>query len=270
MTSADVSLTEAGQVLGTAGYMSPEQVRGIGVDHRSDLFVFGAILFEMLSGQRAFRRDTAAETMTAILKEDPPELTEREPQHFSGAGSDCASLPGEESGPALSDGSRSGVRSGSGISVLWLVGRVGGHNPLPVQRVRRLQPLIIVLLLAVAAGLGYWLGHRAKPASEVTYHQLTFRKGAVLSARFAPDNRTVIYSAAWGGLAPGTFFHAGREHRVASPGIESSGSAGHFLARRNCRFFEARSAGRILRHAGNAGPYALDWGNGSPRDSGEC
>src|ERR1700757_954076 len=76
LTSAEISLTEAGQVLGTAGYMSPEQVRGVEIDHRSDLFVFGAILFEMLSGHRAFRRDTAAETMTAILKEDPPELTE--------------------------------------------------------------------------------------------------------------------------------------------------------------------------------------------------
>ena len=62
--------------LGTAGYMSPEQIRGMGVDHRSDIFAFGAIFFEMLSGKRAFSRDTAAETMTAILKEDPPELTQ--------------------------------------------------------------------------------------------------------------------------------------------------------------------------------------------------
>jgi len=53
LTSADISLTEAGQVIGTAGYMSPEQVRGIEIDHRSDIFVFGAILFEMLTGQRA-------------------------------------------------------------------------------------------------------------------------------------------------------------------------------------------------------------------------
>lgn len=54
--------------------MSPEQVRGSVVDHRSDIFAFGAIFFEMLSGKRVFRRDTAAETMTAILKDDPPEL----------------------------------------------------------------------------------------------------------------------------------------------------------------------------------------------------
>src|SRR5271167_2871017 len=69
-------VTEAGVVMGTAGYMSPEQVRGIALDARSDIFSFGAILYEMLSGQRAFHGDTAADTMSAILKEDPPDLTE--------------------------------------------------------------------------------------------------------------------------------------------------------------------------------------------------
>ena len=66
--------TDPGTVMGTVGYMSPEQVRGQAVDHRSDIFSFGSILYEMLCGQRAFRRDTSAETMTAILKEEPPEL----------------------------------------------------------------------------------------------------------------------------------------------------------------------------------------------------
>ena len=67
--------TDPGTVLGTVGYMSPEQVRAGPVDARSDLFSLGAILYEMLSGRRAFQRDTTAETMTAILKEDPPDLT---------------------------------------------------------------------------------------------------------------------------------------------------------------------------------------------------
>ena len=67
--------TNPGTVMGTAGYMSPEQVRGEGVDHRSDIFSFGSILYEMLTGQRAFRRETSAETMTAILKEEPPEFS---------------------------------------------------------------------------------------------------------------------------------------------------------------------------------------------------
>src|SRR5499427_6827173 len=67
--------TEPGVVMGTLGYMSPEQVKGKSADQRSDLFAFGAILYEMLSGQRAFHRDSAAETMSAILREEPPDLS---------------------------------------------------------------------------------------------------------------------------------------------------------------------------------------------------
>ena len=204
LTSAHVSLTEAGQVLGTAGYMSPEQVRGTAVDHRADIFAFGAIFFEMLSGTRAFRRDTAAETMTAILKEEPPELTEinrtispalerivrhcleKNPdQRFQSARDLAFNLE------ALSQYSSSSI------------GAIA--KPSPVQRVRRFQWPIAVLLLALAAGAGYLAGHKGKTSSEVTYHQLTFRKGTVLSARFAPDNRTVIYSAAWSGKDPELF-----------------------------------------------------------------
>lgn len=69
------SHTAAGMVLGTAGYMSPEQVRGEPADARSDIFAFGAVLYEMLCGKRAFHRDSAAETMTAILRDDPPEIS---------------------------------------------------------------------------------------------------------------------------------------------------------------------------------------------------
>ncbi|HEX7253290.1 MAG TPA: protein kinase [Thermoanaerobaculia bacterium] len=68
--------TEPGTVMGTVGYMSPEQVRGLAVDHRSDIFSFGAILYEMLSGKRAFSRPTSADTMAAIMKEEPPDLSE--------------------------------------------------------------------------------------------------------------------------------------------------------------------------------------------------
>jgi Tol biopolymer transport system component len=66
--------TSAGTVLGTFGYMAPEQVRGLAVDHRSDVFSFGAMLYEMLSGERAFRGETAADTMSAILTKEPPDL----------------------------------------------------------------------------------------------------------------------------------------------------------------------------------------------------
>ncbi|HEV8122454.1 MAG TPA: serine/threonine-protein kinase, partial [Candidatus Polarisedimenticolia bacterium] len=68
--------TEPGTVMGTVGYMSPEQVRGLPVDHRSDIFSFGAILYEMLSGRKAFKRDTSSDTMAAIMRDEPPELTQ--------------------------------------------------------------------------------------------------------------------------------------------------------------------------------------------------
>ena len=73
------ALTDPGVVMGTVGYMSPEQVRGQATDHRSDIFSFGAILHEMITGRRAFRRETTAETMTAILKEEPEELSALNP-----------------------------------------------------------------------------------------------------------------------------------------------------------------------------------------------
>src|SRR5438132_1312429 len=68
--------TEPGAVMGTVGYMSPEQVKGFPVDHRSDIFSFGTILYELLSGKKAFKRDTNAETMAAIMRDEPAELSE--------------------------------------------------------------------------------------------------------------------------------------------------------------------------------------------------
>src|SRR5215813_2096044 len=77
--ATEKQITDPGTVMGTVGYMSPEQVRGQPADHRSDIFSFGAILHEMLTGRRAFKRDTMAETMTAILKEEPEDLSASNP-----------------------------------------------------------------------------------------------------------------------------------------------------------------------------------------------
>ena len=89
-------ITDPGVMMGTVGYMSPEQVRGQETDHRSDIFAFGVILYEMLSGQRAFRGDSAIEVMNAILKEEPPELGETK-QKSARSWKSRAALSGEDS-----------------------------------------------------------------------------------------------------------------------------------------------------------------------------
>ena len=106
------TLTETGPgtVVGTAGYMSPEQVRGETVDHRSDIFSFGAVLYEMVTGRPAFTRETAADTMAAILKEDPPEPSSATVPPALGRIVDA--LSGEGARGALSVGTRPGVRPG--------------------------------------------------------------------------------------------------------------------------------------------------------------
>lgn len=78
-------------------------------------------------------------------------------------------------------------------------------QPSALQRFRRFQLPIMLLLVAAGVAVGYLVGHRGKLPSEITYHQLTFRKGTILSARFAPDSRTIIYSAAWGASPPELF-----------------------------------------------------------------
>ena len=106
--------TEPGKVLGTVGYMSPEQVRGLPLDHRSDIFSFGSVLYEMVTGRRAFQHETAAETMTAILKEEPLGPTVRIERRARVARPDPAALPREEAREAVSVGAGSRVRARDG------------------------------------------------------------------------------------------------------------------------------------------------------------
>jgi serine/threonine protein kinase len=189
------SRTEPGVVMGTVGYMSPEQVKGETADHRSDLFSFGAILYEMLSGKRAFHGDTAVETMSAILKQDPPELTETNrtvPPALERVVRHCMEKNPEERFQSARDvafnlETLSEISSSSGAVRAVKVPR-HWFGVFPV--------LTGLLLVAVIAGL--WLWPRSQPAVPV-FHRLTYQSGTVNSARFSPDGHTVVYSASWQG-----------------------------------------------------------------------
>jgi eukaryotic-like serine/threonine-protein kinase len=190
--------TEAGVVMGTAGYMSPEQVRGIAVDARSDIFSFGAILYEMFSGKRAFHGDTPADTMSAILKEDPPELNETN-RNVSPALERMVQHCLEKNPEA-----RFHSASDIAFDLEHLTGVSGTSARVPAVAGARLGGKLLTLIasgIALAAmmlGLGWWLGRGSGQTPIAEYQQITFRTGSIGNARFTPDG-SIVYSAKWEG-----------------------------------------------------------------------
>ena len=214
--------TEPGVVLGTVGYMSPEQVRGSKVDHRADIFALGAVLFEMLTGRRAFHRETPAETMTAILREDVPELSstgrpipppldrivrrclEKNPDERMQAARDVAIALEAVSGSDVS-GFEGTVTAGTTSRGSWRLGALG------------------VAVLLAGAGLGFIAATMMTPAPVADepprFRQLTFRRGEIRSARFAPDGQSVVYSANWDGEPQRVYPVRLEQPRAAAPPI---------------------------------------------------
>ena len=188
----ETQVTDPGSVVGTAAYMSPEQVRGKPVDHRSDIFSLGCVLYEMLAGKRAFHEDTAAETMSAILKQEPPDLArvdatlppaldrivrhclEKDPDNRFQSARDLAfdlesfSLPAQPGA----------ARSASKHTRRTAIGSLAAAVPL-------------------AAAGSFWLGSRWAKPGDLKFHRLTYRRGKIQSARFAPDGHTIVYAAQW-------------------------------------------------------------------------
>ncbi|MGA9773133.1 MAG: WD40 repeat domain-containing serine/threonine protein kinase [Blastocatellia bacterium] len=190
--------TRDGIIVGTVGYMSPEQVRGESdrLDLRSDIFSFGATFYEMLTGQRAFRAPLAVETMNAILNDDPLEhagltldplvarllrqcLKKHPDERFQSAHDLAFELETVQevtgSGAGLSSTQRTVSRWG------W-------------------PGLIAIAVLIIALGsASFFVGRSANDKSLPVFSQLTFRRGTIWSARFAPDEDTIIYSASLAG-----------------------------------------------------------------------
>jgi WD40 repeat protein len=209
---ATAAETEPGLVMGTVAYMSPEQVRGLPVDHRSDIFSLGAVLYEMVTGRQAFARGTAADTMSAILKEEPPELGSTAvlvPPALERVVLHCLEKSPLERFQSVRDLGFALVSASGAASVP--VQAAGG--PEAVRRPRHGPRVAGAVLLAVAAaapkaGIGFITGRRVAdraPGARVTYQRLTVRRGQVGCARFSPDGKTVFYSAEWDTNAPEVF-----------------------------------------------------------------
>src|ERR1700719_2018891 len=197
--------TEPGMVLGTVGYMSPEQVRGKPADARSDIFSLGTILYEMLSGERPFQRDSSADTMAAILKEDPPELSNegrKIPPGVERIVRHCLEKDPAERFQSARDLAFD-LETLSGTST---AAAARGPVATKLQPQKWLAPIVAALvLLALRAAGAHLLVKRTGSNPLSTFHQLTFKRGVIYSARFAPDGQTVIYSASWDGQAPQLF-----------------------------------------------------------------
>ena len=257
---------EPGRILGTPGYMAPEQLRGAVVDHRADLFNLGTILYEMLTGQRPFQGKTPSEVLIAILNDDPIEESE------SGGKFDpsLARLLRH----CLEKNPYERVQSARDLAfdleALLL--------PSKTSRPSRWRSKSVGLGLAAAIMLiGSFLAgrqlERARPHPTPIFRRLTYRTGVITGARFAPDGQSIIYSAGWDGKPPELFSTrvGGPESRplgLPSSGVFAISSAGELAISLGCELNWAECQGTLARMplAGGAPREVLqdvfyaDWG----------
>jgi len=194
-----MALSQPGMVMGTVGYMSPEQVRGEPADARSDIFSFGCVLYEMLAGRRAFEARTGVETMHAILNLDPPEFAGEQaklPPAVTTIVRRCLEKRPEQRFQSAADLAFA-LRSIPGVSVT-------GMQPVAAPRAPRkswVWPVTAVASGLALFALGFAVRNRTLNRERPHFRRITFRKGFVLSARFTPGGHDAVYQAAWEGSA---------------------------------------------------------------------
>ncbi len=247
-------------MLGTVGYMAPEQVRGEPTDHRSDIFSFGAILYEMLTGRRAFSGSTDIETLHAILKEDPADVAAPAPPELQLIMRRCL-----EKAPAR--------RFQSALDLAFAIEAISGYTSATSRSPsraaeptsRRWLRVLVVAIVALAASFGGWLAGRAQAprSGAVSYVRLSLQTHTVFNARFAPDGETVVYSAAPTGNRPQLFVH-----RRDAPEAQPMGVADAELLSVSSKGELALLArARFIRHRWFRGTLArMDPGGTAPRD----
>jgi Tol biopolymer transport system component len=195
--------TRPGMVMGTVGYMSPEQAAGRAVDFRSDQFSFGSILYEMATGKRAFERGTTAETLTAIIREEPEpvsQLNARVPAPVRWIVERCLAKDAEDRYGTTKDLARDLGQIRDHLSEAPVSGDVSQPHRVAAPAAKRPAWIGVLGALVLAGAVGamaFALGKKATVPRIPSFRQLTFQRGEIHTARFAPDGQTVIYAAAW-------------------------------------------------------------------------
>ena len=196
--------TQPGTVMGTIGYMSPEQASGKAADFRSDQFALGSILYEMATGKRAFQKGTGAQTLAAIIQDEPEPVAQvnpRAPAPLRWIVERCLSKDPDERYASTRDLARDlkSVREHIGEVTSTASGAAGVVEP--VRRRSWAVPIALAAIVLAAIG-GLLVGRKTAFVAQPTFHRLTFQRGTVFTARFGPDGQTVYYSASWDGASP--------------------------------------------------------------------
>ena len=237
------SRTLTGEVMGTVGYMSPEQVRGEPADARSDIFSFGAIFYEMLAGKPAFERPNAIDSSYAVAHEDPTELPEQVAAEIDRVVRRCL---------AKKPAQRYQTAHALALDVQALAGSTDS------RRVPRLgvpqQRAVFAALLAAAAGLAVgafgwaWLHPHPVP----TFEQLTFARGRILDARFVPGGSSAVYAGLWDGTGQDVYTATAgslesRPLGLGSANLLAVSRAGELLIQLRPRFTQNGDVGTLAR-----------------------
>jgi serine/threonine protein kinase len=197
--------TDAGVVLGTVGYMSPEQACAGDVDFRSDQFSIGAILYEMVTGKRAFQKKTSVETLSAIINEEPEPVQSINPRIAAPIRwiiERCMEKNPQDRYASTRDLARDLQSIRDHFSEIASSSETEVHPAIAAKKkqIRAWDVIAVGLILALSAALFYfWKRPVATQSNPATYHRLTYRRGPIDSARYSPDGNTIVYSARWEG-----------------------------------------------------------------------
>lgn len=258
--------TEPGVIMGTVAYMSPEQVRGNAADPRSDIFSFGAVLYEMVTGARPFRGGSSVETMNAILKEEPPPIhmpergnsillqrvithcLEKEPQDRFQTARDLVFNLDSLTGHSEID---------SSLSIHTAVAPVISRRR-PWHR--WLVPAVVAAVLLAAV---FFAGRYSASTILPTFTRLTFRHGAIYTARFTSDGKGIFFSATWDGNPVDISYM-----RVESTDVQTIGSPNmQMLSVSPSGDMAVLLNGKYLYHFTNQGTLGrMSIAGGSPRE----